>query len=160
MFGSLRARYRPVPAVMAMLAACAIGAALIPLPGMAEGTLRIQHPDGTADTYRGVKLERVGEQALYVKSPDGKGKLIIDQGACSYVGSILRCLLSTVTLDQFGSKRALDLERGTIYANLTDGPLTLPYSSQIVPPSGIVLSLKTVHGTYFSLHGTVDEVTK
>jgi hypothetical protein len=143
-----------------MLAACLIGMALAPLPGRAEGTLRIQHPDGTIDTYRGVKLHRVGVQALDVRSPDGKGVLIVDQGACSYVGNILRCLLSTVTLDQFGSKRDLDLERGTIYANLTDGPLTLPFSSQIVPPNGVVLSLRTVRGTYFSLHGTIDEVTK
>ena len=155
-----RARAGTAPALFSLLAVIVLSGAIASSPASAKGTVRVQEPNGTVEIYTDVTLRSIKHNALYVTSSDGKGLLVIDQGACSYVGSILRCLLQDVTLDQSGTKRNLHMEQGTIYANLTDGPLTLPLSSEVVPPKGVVMALRSPYGTYISLKGTIDEVTQ
>ena len=131
-----------------------------PLLADAKGTVRVQESDGSVQTYKDATIKVVRNQAIYVTTADGKGTLIIDQAACSYVGEIRRCLPYSAKLQQNGKTSPLDFKDGTIYGNLTDKTLALPLSSQQLPPKGIVMLFKTRIGTFVAVTGTMDEVTE
>lgn len=128
-------------------------------PAWAQGTVTIQHADGSLNTYQNVAI-KVIHNALFVTSSDGKGTMVINRAACSYQGATYVCLPTGVTLVQSGSSQAIDLATGTIYANMTDEKQQLPLSSQQLAPHGILLSISTEKGTYISLTGVIDKVTK
>ncbi len=129
------------------------------IPASAEGTVTIQHNDGTTDTYNDVAI-KVIHSALFVTSADGKGTMVINRAACAYQGETYVCLPTSVTLVQSGSSNAVDLSSGTIYANMTDNPQQLSLSSQHLGPHSILLSITTKKGTTINLTGTIDKVTK
>lgn len=124
----------------------------------AAGTVRVQQTNGTVQLYHDVSI-RVTHRVLRITTSDGKGTLIIDQAACSYVGDIQKCLPTSVKLAQNGTTRPLTLKTGTVYVNTTGQNEQLAYSSEQIPPNGILLALQTQVGTYVSLDGTIDEIT-
>jgi hypothetical protein len=129
-------------------------------PAAATGIVTVQQKDGTVQNYAGAKITLVRGKELRVTSPDGKGTMIVDKAACSYDGPIERCLLSSVSLTQSGATKALDLQSGTIYVNLTGQRQQLPLSSVQLPPNGVEMTLKTQIGTYINLAGTIDGEVK
>jgi hypothetical protein len=150
------------PAIARVTAIAALATAFVlgTLAGArAQGTLTIQHVNQSPDTYAGVAV-KVIHNTLNITSEDGKGTLIITQAACAYQGEIKVCLPTAVTLVQSGGAHALDLKRGTLYANMTDSMQWLPHSTTQLPPGGIVMSLLSGKGTYINLVGRIDKVTK
>lgn len=125
----------------------------------AKGTARVQQNDGSVQSYADVEI-RITNKTLRLTTADGKGTLVIDKAACSYVGELMRCLPYTMTLDQGGGVHPLDFDRGTVYLNLTDAKQQLSFSSTQLPPRGILLALKTKVGTIITVTGVVDEVSK
>ena len=118
-----------VTAIAALATAFVLGA----LAGArAQGTLTIQHINQSPDTYERVAV-KVIHNTLNITSEDGKGTLIITQAACAYQGEIKVCLPTAVTLVQSGGAHALDLKRGTLYANMTDSMQWLPHSTTAAP---------------------------
>jgi hypothetical protein len=119
--------------------------------------VRVQQKNGSVQEYPNSSIRYTkASKTLTVTTADGKGTLIIDQAACSFIGQLFRCLLTSASLKQNGVTRPLDFETGTIYANTTDAKINLPMSTQGVPPHGLVMALKTKAGTYLSLTGTID----
>jgi hypothetical protein len=130
-------------------------------PAGATGLVRVQQSDGSIQEYPNATIRYSKDaKTLTVTTADGKGTLVIDQAACSYVEQLYRCLLTHMTLTQNGQTNPLDFETGTIYANTTDAKQNLPLSSQSLPPNGIVMALKTKKGTYISMTGTIDSGVK
>lgn len=133
----------------------------LPSAARATGLVRVQQSDGSVQEYPNATVRYSKEaKALTITTADGKGILVIDQAACSYVGALYRCLLTHMTLTNNGVTHPLDFQSGTIYANTTSDKVNLPLSSQSVPPDGIVMSLQTKVGTYISLIGTIDSGVK
>jgi len=126
-------------------------------PAAATGTMRVQQSDGSVNVYHDV-LIRVAQRTLRIGSKDRKGVLVIDRAACSYAGAILRCLPSTMKLEQSGKTHEIPLITGTIYVNLTSEAQQLRHSSTQLAPRDILLALQTKRGTYVSLHGHIDEM--
>lgn len=126
-------------------------------PAGATGTMRVQQSNGTVQVYQDV-LIRVAQRTLRIGSKDKKGVLVIDRAACTYAGTILRCLPSTMKLEQAGQTKVIQLITGTIYVNLTDDTQQLRHSSTQLAPHDILLALQTKRGTYVSVHGHIDEM--
>ncbi len=124
-------------------------------PALAEGTIRSQESNGNVHVYNNVSI-KVVHKTLRITSADGKGTLLVNQAACSYVGALQRCYPLKVSLEQGGATKPLDLKHGTIYVNTTDQNQQMPLSSQQVPPHGILLFFNTVRDTYVTLTGTFD----
>jgi hypothetical protein len=124
-------------------------------PAAATGTMRVQQTSGAVQVYPDV-LIRVPERSLRIGSSDRKGVLVIDRAACTYAGSVLRCLPSTMKLEQNGQTHTIDLISGTIYVNLTSDTQQLHHSSTQIAPHDILLMMQTKRGTYISLHGHID----
>lgn len=122
----------------------------------ATGTATVTKSTGTVRTYQNVRIHLLGRSSLRVVSADGQGSLTIRHAACSYIGDLRRCLPFEITLDQHGAKHVIDLERGTLYVNTTDGSLAMPHSTMQVPPHSIVLGLQTQRGTVISVSGQID----
>jgi hypothetical protein len=141
------------------VACVAIVSGIAAAPARAAGVVTITHSDGSVDTYRDVAIKII-HNALYVTSADGQGTMVINRAACSYQGETLVCFPTGVTLVQSGSTSAVDLARGTIYANMTDAPQPLSLSSIQLAPHSILLSISTKKGTYINLSGAIDAVTK
>lgn len=128
-------------------------------PARAEGTVRIQQTSGAVQNYDDVKIQ-ILHQTLNVTSADGKGTLIIYRAACAYQGEIMACLPTGATLVQGGDVSAIKIVSGTVYVNMTDDAQPLPLSTMHVPAHGVVMALKTHVGTYITMNGTIDKVTK
>ena len=128
-------------------------------PAFAAGTLRIQESDGDVRTYDNVSV-KVVHHTLRITSADGKGTLIVNQAACSFVDRIQRCYPLKVSLEQGGATKPIDLKRGTIYVNTTSDAQQMPLSSQQLPAHGILLSFVTDIGTYVTLTGKVDGIVR
>jgi hypothetical protein len=128
-------------------------------PALATGTLRKQESDGDVTVYNNVSI-KVVHRTLRVTSADGKGTLVINQAACSYVDQIQRCYPLKISLEQGGVTQPLDLKNGTIYVNTTDQAQQMPFSSQQLPPKGILLSINTKIGTYVTMTGKVDGIVR
>jgi len=103
---------------------------------------------------------RIVDKTLRITSADGKGTLVIQKAACSYVGEIQTCLPYQLALEQGGTSKPVNIKRGTVYVNLTSGTLQLPNSTTQIGPRGIVMSMTTKIGTVINLTGTIDEVVK
>jgi hypothetical protein len=123
----------------------------------ATGTMRVQQSDGTVQVYHGVQI-RVAQRTLRIGSKDRKGVLVIDRAACTYAGSVLRCLPSTMKFEQAGKTHEIQLITGTIYVNLTDDMQQLHHSSTQLSPHDVLLMMQTQRGTYISLQGHIDEM--
>jgi hypothetical protein len=123
----------------------------------AKGSARVQQSDGSVQTYPNVSI-RIRNKTLRITTADGKGTLIIDKAACSYLGALQRCLPYSIMLHQGGGDSRINFDQGTVYANLTDARQQLPQSSTQIPPRGILLALRTKAGTYITLSGTIDEM--
>jgi hypothetical protein len=140
-----------------------IAAALLVLasanPVLASGTIRSQESDGTIRVYHHVSINVV-HRTLRITTQDGKGTLVINQAACSYVGLLERCYPSKISLEQGGATKPLDLKRGTIYVNTTGQNQQLPLSSQQLPPHGILLSITTMRDTYVTMTGKIDGLVR
>jgi hypothetical protein len=154
-------RFRaPAIARVAAFAALATAFVLAAAAGArAQGTITIQHIDQNAETYERVAI-KVIHNTLNVTSEDGKGTLIVTQAACFFQHEVKVCLPTAVSLVQAGGVHALDLQRGTLYVNMTDTMQQLPHSSTQLPPRGIVMSLLSGKGTYINLVGKIDKVVK
>jgi len=126
----------------------------------ANGTVRIQNKDGTVQVYENVSIQAVPDKLLRVTTADGKGTLIIDQAACSYVGELMRCYPYSITLNQDGGTHPLDFEAGTLYVNRTDVKHNLPLSTTGVPARSIVLAIRTQRGTIIAVTGSYTKVAK
>jgi hypothetical protein len=125
----------------------------------ADGTARIQQVNGSVNVYRNVKIQIV-QKTLSVTSPDGKGTMIIYRAACSYMGQVMMCLPTGVSLVQNGGVSPIKLSSGTVYANLTGEAHNLAMSSTKVPAHSILMALKTQRGTYITVSGAIDKETK
>jgi hypothetical protein len=123
----------------------------------ATGPMRVQQNDGTVQVYHDV-LIRVAQRTLRIGSKDRKGVLVIDRAACTYAGSLLRCLPSTIKFEQNGQTHTIQLITGTLYVNLTDDMQQLHHSSTQLSPHDVLLMMQTHRGTYISLHGHIDEM--
>jgi hypothetical protein len=123
----------------------------------ATGTMRVQQSDGSVQVYHDV-LIRVAQRTLRIGSKDRKGVLVIDRAACSYAGSVLRCLPSTMKFEQSGQTHEIQLITGTLYVNLTGDTQQLHQSSTQLSPHDVLLMMQTKRGTYISLHGHIDEM--
>jgi hypothetical protein len=151
------------PAIVRVAVLCtvaAIGLLATVSGARAQGTVMIQrHGVDSTDSYARVKIQLL-HNTLNITSEDGKGTLIITRAACAYHGQVIACLPTDATLVQSGGVHALDLKSGTIYVNLTDTTQQLSHSSTQLPPQGVIMSLKTVKGTYVNMTGTLDKVLK
>lgn len=128
-------------------------------PALAQGTLRSQESSGTVRVYPNVTI-RIANRTLRISSHDGKGTLVINQAACAYDGALERCTPLKVSLVQGGVTKTIDLKSGTIYVNPTEQSQQMPLSSQQLPAHGILLSFNTQRGTYVTMTGTVDGITR
>jgi hypothetical protein len=123
----------------------------------ATGTVRVQQDNGTVQVYNDASIV-ISQKTLRITTADKKGTLVIDKAACSYVGSVMRCLPYSMSLDQGGGVHPLDFQRGTVYLNLTDDKQPLPFTSKQLLPHSIMLSLTTRIGTIVDVTGTIDAV--
>jgi hypothetical protein len=125
----------------------------------ANGVTLIQQADGSVQTYVDVSIRMVG-QTLWLRSADRKGVLRIVTGACSFTGSIERCLPYAVTLIQDGKNRHIAILHGTVFLNLSNSAQRLPLSSEELAPRTLLALWRTVRGTYVTIKGKLDEVVQ
>ena len=134
------------------LAACTLATGL----ANAAGVTLVQQSNGSTKTYRDVSIRLVG-QTVWLRSADHKGVLQIENGACSFAGSLERCFPYASMLHQHGKTRQIAVRRGTVYLNLSDTVDHLPPSTEALPPHGILVLYETMHGTTVSVHGLLDQ---
>jgi len=138
--------------------ACAVLAVLVTAsPASAKGVTLIQQKDGTVKTYANTDIRLVG-QTLTLRSNDGKGVLTVTTGACSFAREIERCLPYTVTLAQGGERHKIGVSYGNVLLNLTDTEHHLSLSSDALAPHTALVLIKTEHGTYITVKGSIDGV--
>jgi hypothetical protein len=131
-----------------------------PLMCGATGTARIQQPDGSAKIYDDVHINIVNDARMLITSSDGKGTLVVNKASCTVVEHLLRCLAYSAELQQHGNTIPIELVSGTAWLNSSGSMQQLPHSSTQLAPRGVVMALETKRGTYVTLTGTVDGVTK
>ncbi|HTU69118.1 MAG TPA: hypothetical protein VMF11_02265 [Candidatus Baltobacteraceae bacterium] len=141
----------------ALLLCAAFAGVAFASPAYANGVVRVQQSDGSVRDYPQVRMAWTG-QTLWLHSADGKGVLQITTGACSYAGSVLRCLPYSITLHQSGKKHPIAIANGTVYINLSGKTGHVPYSSRPIGPHGLMVAIKTQHGTFITVRGHLDEV--
>jgi hypothetical protein len=124
-------------------------------PADANGTARIQQPDGSVKTYAGVQI-RANRDNLALTSSDGKGTLVFARASCTKVGEVLECLAYDATLFQNGETTHIPLKYGTVWYNPSETTQTLSHSSTQLPHHGILLTAESKRGTYVSLNGVLD----
>jgi hypothetical protein len=145
------ARLKRCAAVLAIAAA-------VPTIAQARGSVRIQQIDGRIEIYQGVRLKLTGD-TLRVASADGVGTLVVSKAACTVVDELQRCLPYALILHQHGTHTIM-FDHGTVYFNTTNESHQLPHSSKTIPAGGVLALLKTHRGTYISITGRLDEVSK
>lgn len=128
-------------------------------PASANGTAKIQQPDGTIKTYTDVQI-RANRDDLALTSSDGKGTLVFGRASCTKVGEVLECLAYDATLFQNGMTTHIPLKYGTVWYNPSETTQTLSNSSTQLPHHGILLTAESKRGTYVSLTGVLDGVLK
>ena len=133
----------------------ALGAA----PACALGTVRVQQADGTVKIYTNVSISIADEQ-MTITSSDGKGTIVLGKAACEKVGGLIRCLPYDATLQQDGAAVHIALKSGTAWFNPSSTNQGLSHSSTQIPPHGVLLAAQTKAGTYVTLTGTVDRISK
>jgi len=142
---------------LALVAVLCVLTALSPEAARANGVVRVQQSDGSVREYPQTAMRWTG-QTLWLHSADGKGVLEITTAACSYAGSLVRCLPYAMTLHQNGAKRSIALANGTIYMNFSNDTHHVPYSSESLSAHQLLVAIRTQHGTYITVRGNVDEV--
>lgn len=136
--------------------AALVAAVCVPCgPASANGTARIQLPDGSTKTYTDVQI-RANRDNLALTSSDGKGTLVFARASCAKVGELLECLAYDATLFQNGQTMHIPLKYGTVWYNPSDTTQTLSNSSTQLPQHGILLTAESKRGTYVSLTGVLD----
>ena len=128
-------------------------------PVGATGNGLIQQHDGSEKRYPNVRI-LVRDESMALVSSDGKGRLVIGKAGCTKIGELVRCTPYDATLEQAGKSVPIRLKSGTVWFNDTAQKQQLTYSSQELPPRGVLVSLRTMNGTYLSLTGTVDQRIK
>jgi hypothetical protein len=141
----------------AVVLATLFGASIV--PALATGTMRVQHKDGSVQTYTDVYI-RILENEMTLTSNDGKGTVVIGKAACTKIAELIQCLPYDATLEQNGNEARIALQSGTVWLNPTATRQPLSYSSQSLPSHGVLMAVRTKSGTYVSLSGTVDEIKK
>jgi hypothetical protein len=144
------------------IVATAIFAALLGIsigPALATGTMRVQHKDGSVQTYTNVYI-RILDNEMTLTSNDGKGTVVIGKAACSKIGELIECLPYDAMLEQNGSEARIALQSGTVWLNPSAVSQPLSYSSEHLPSHGVLMAVHTKSGTFVSLSGTVDEIKK
>lgn len=130
--------------------------AIFPMLAQAKGTVRVQQPNGSVQTYDNASFRVVG-RTMQIMTNDKAGTLIINDAACSMGDNkILTCLPYAMELKQGGQTRQLDFHRGTVYYNRSDTKQNLSRSSTQLPPNGVLGALKSKRGTYVTFSGTLD----
>ncbi|HEV3090535.1 MAG TPA: hypothetical protein VGX91_03725 [Candidatus Cybelea sp.] len=132
-------------------------AGVLPNPAWATGTALIAHPDGSESTYHNVRVV-IWNESMALTSSDGKGTVVLGKAACTKVGELVKCIPYDATLYQNGYRVHILLVSGTVWLNPSETVQNLQDSSTQLPPRGVMLAVKTKHGTYVTLTGTVDEV--
>ena len=138
---------------------CALLAAQAMPGALASGTARIQQPDGDVKVYHQVKIA-VAHAELSLTSQDGVGTIVIQRAGCVVVDELLRCHPFSAQLRQHGKTLPIAIAEGTAWFNPSNETRTLPNSSTRIASKGLVMSLSTTKGTYLTLSGIVDTVTK
>jgi hypothetical protein len=134
-----------------------VAALSAPNAASAGGEVDVQQFDGSTQSYEHVHMKLVG-LTLYLSSPNRKDVLEIVTGACSYPGGVQRCLPYKTTLRREGRTHVIELERGSVFVNMTSDIEHLPHSSQILAPQHVIVHLHTVRGTYIDAQGALDGV--
>ncbi len=142
--------------VLAIALLCVWG---FPNAAFATGTARVQQRDGEVRIYRNVHIS-IAEKQMSLTSGDRVGTIVISKAACSAVGKLVRCFPYSAVLKQHGGSRRIEIRNGTAWLNPSDSKQQLPQSSTQLPPHGVLLSVLTKAGTYFSLDGIVDVLKK
>lgn len=125
----------------------------------ATGTARVQQRDGDVKIYRNVRISIENKQMTLI-SGDRVGTIVIQKAACSAVDKLIRCYPYAAVLKQRGGTRQIFIENGTAWLNPSDSSQHLPMSSTKLPPQGVLMSVKTKAGTYFSLTGIADRLKR
>jgi hypothetical protein len=149
-------RHARLTQIAALLSIAMIATA--PNIAQARGSVRIQHVDGKVDTYRDVHMNLHGNK-LRIATADGVGTLIVSQAACTLVNGMQRCLPYALVLSQHGDHTIM-FDHGAVYLNTSGESHQLPHSSKTVPANGVLALLKTRRGTYISISGELDGVSK
>lgn len=142
-----------------LVAAVACAVIGVRAPASATGTVLIQQRSGAIKIYKKAYI-RIKDYAMAITSSDGNGTLVIGKAACTKVGELIRCFPYDATLEQYGDSYHVALTSGTVWLNPTKTKQPLSNSSTLLPPRGVLMSVRTKAGTYVSLTGTVDEVQK
>ena len=142
-----------------LVAAVACAVIGVRAPASATGTVLIQQRSGAIKIYKKAYI-RIKNYAMAITSSDGNGTLVIGKAACTKVGELIRCFPYDATLEQYGDSYHVALTSGTVWLNPTKTKQPLSNSSTLLPPRGVLMSVRTKAGTYVSLTGTVDEVQK
>ncbi|MGZ3505838.1 MAG: hypothetical protein ACXVAC_18985 [Vulcanimicrobiaceae bacterium] len=116
--------------------------------------MRVQQSNGSVQLYDNATIEVVGK-TLQITTANGKGTLVINDAACSYVEKLMRCLPYHYVLQQNGTHQ-LDFEHGTIYYNPTQTKQQMTFSSTQLEPEGVLIAVKSKKGTYVTITGTLD----
>lgn len=139
-----------------MVAVTAVAVSIFPGAADARGVVRVQQVDGRIDHYNGVGLRLEGD-TLRIISPDRIGTLLVKRAACFVVDGLQRCLPTQLILSQHGTHQ-ITFRRGAVYLNLSDQPHAMPHSSKVVGVRGVDALLETMHGTFITITGQLDEV--
>jgi hypothetical protein len=134
-----------------------VASLLAPLDASASGEVSMQQFDGSTQSSEHVGMKLVG-LTLLLSSPNHKDVLEIETDACSYPAGVERCLPYKTTLRRDGRAHVIELERGSVFVNMTDAIEHLPHSSQVLAPRHVIVHLHTVRGTYISAQGALDGV--
>jgi hypothetical protein len=126
----------------------------------ATGTARFQRANGTESSYPGVLIHATRETGVSITSSDGKGIFHIELAACSFDGTLRRCFVTGVRLQQDGTSKAIPIQTGTLYVNSTDALQPWPHTTRRIPPSGLALTMLTDKDTVITVRGTIDRTPK
>jgi hypothetical protein len=133
--------------------------AVVPSFALATGTARIQQSDGDVKVYKNVRIS-IEHQQLKLTSADGVGTFVISRAGCFKVDKLVRCYPSDAVLNQHGQTLPVTIVDGTAWLNPTTSKAQVPNSSTQLAPHGLMMSFKTKRGTFVSLTGVVDVMTK
>jgi hypothetical protein len=129
-------------------------------PVSATGIAHFQRANGTSDSYPGVLIHATRESGVSIVSSDGKGVFHINLAACSFDGTLRRCFVTGVTLQQDGASKPVPIQTGTLYVNSTPSAQAWPHTTHRIPPSGLGLTMLTDKDTVITVRGTIDRTPK
>lgn len=133
--------------------------AAVPLHAFATGTARIQLSDGDVKIYKNVRIA-IQHKQMRLTSADGVGTFVISKAGCSEVDKLVRCYPYDAVLNQHGRSIPITIVEGTAWLNPGKNKETLPHSKTQLEPRGFMLNFRTKRGSYVSLNGVVDVLTK